>query len=969
MNLNINLIKSPQDKNVYKVIRLENELDCLLISDPEADKSAASLSVDTGACDDPNERPGLAHFLEHMLFMGTKKYPDQNDYSSYLNKNSGFNNAFTDQNHTNYHLDCSNEAFEGALDRFAQFFIGPLLDQSCVDRELNAVNSENEMCVITDSWREYQLFKMTSKKGNPYNKFPVGNLKSLQHPTIRDEVIKFYDEKYSANQMKLCIYSKSDIDTLEKWAKTYFSEVPNKKYERRVFTEVPFDKENMSNFWKVVPIKDNDYLEFIWIFEGLHNHYKNSPLKYYSHLFGHEGENSLLSFLKEEGLATELSAGPSEELNLFHSFNVRIKLTPLGFENYKQVIAYTFQYLNMLKKNGPKQWIFEEIQKATNMKFTFLEKATPVDTVTSLTSKLLYYPYNEVLKLNYFMENYNEELLNQTLNNFTLENLRIVLISKKCEPECTQLEEWYSVKHTQSPFEQYVFDYYEGKNLPNPQRTKKHLDLPPKNIFIPENFELFNQTADGLPENPRVIQDGRLSEVWFKADNRFFVPKADIHMHLYFNDGSFGHSIESYLLANLWSKLFSHHTQEMVYLAGEGNIDLDFRLNSQSYYFNCHGYNDTILTVTKKFFEKILDFRPEELKDIFKDLHYVELQHAKNFVKEKPYITARSLMETFLRTGNYYHPDNKLIALEKITFEDFLAFHKILLQHIKFCWFFCGNLRENDVLDTVAYVESIFAKREGVKIVPLQDHEIPEVRVVQIPNNSTYAYEYNLHRENQSEAPNPNSAILEVFQSRVHNDKSRMLNDILDNYLRDSFFDQLRTNEQLGYVVYSRAMLLRGVNIFVFVIQSDVKWPHFLRQRIAAYFETVKESVQNLSDEEYEKFIDSVKTQYLEKPLTLGEEASKHWEEIKTQQYFFNRWIKYAELLSSIPKSEFQEFVKNILFEATRRFEIHVVSELMKGENEKLKAEVTDKINYVPSAEIFKKRMTLYPDFIPQLKP
>jgi len=84
-------------------------------------------------------------------------------------------------------------------------------------------------------------------------------------------------------------------------------------------------------------------------------------------------------------------------------------------------------------------------------------------------------------------------------------------------------------------------------------------------------------------------------------------------------------------------------------------------------------------------------------------------------------------------------------------------------------------------------------------------------------------------------------------------------------------------------------MLLRGVNIFVFVIQSDVKWPHFLRQRIAAYFETVKESVQNLSDEEYEKFIDSVKTQYLEKPLTLGEEASKHWEEIKTQQYFFNR--------------------------------------------------------------------------------
>jgi len=88
---------------------------------------------------------------------------------------------------------------------------------------------------------------------------------------------------------------------------------------------------------------------------------------------------------------------------------------------------------------------------------------------------------------------------------------------------------------------------------------------------------------------------------------------------------------------------------------------------------------------------------------------------------------------------------------------------------------------------------------------------------------------------------------------------------------------------------FSRAMLIRGISVFVFAIQSDVKWPHFLRQRIAAYFETVKESVENLSDEEYEKYIDSVKTQYLEKPLTLSEEASKHWEEIRAQQYVFNR--------------------------------------------------------------------------------
>jgi len=970
MSLNINLLKSPQDKNIYKFIRLPNELDCLLISDPDCDKSAASMSVDTGDCDDPTERPGLAHFLEHMLFMGTKKYPDQNDYANYLNENSGYNNAYTSGNHTNYYLDCSNEAIEGALDRFAQFFIAPLLDQSCVDRELNAVNSENEMCIITDSWRQYLLWRMSGLKTSPYSKFPVGNLKSLQHPTIRDEVLKFYDEKYSSNRMKLCIYSKSDVGTLEQWAKTYFSDIPNKNYETRVFTEVPFKPENMQSFWKMVPIKDDDYLEFVWVYEGNHKHYKNDPLRYLSHLIGHEGENSLLSLLKAEGLATELSAGADEEIHLFHHFNVRIKLTPHGFENYKDVVSYTFQYLNMLKKHGAQKWIFEEIQKTQSMKFRFLEKQEPVHVAPGLSNKLLYYPYEDILKLGYFMDNYDEQLINNAINGLTLQNMRIILISQKCEPECNLLEEWYSVKHTFSPFEQYVKDYYEGKHNVTPKKSHRKLDLPPKNIFIPENFEVHATAQDSLPDEPKRIKEDKLGDVWFKRDNKFFVPKASINLFLYFRDASFGHSIDTYYLSNLWVKLFKYHTQELVYLAGEGNIDLDFGLNPQGFYFDVKGYNDTILIVLAKFFEKLLDFKPEELASIFKDLHYEELQTAKNFIKGKPYITARNLGETFVRTGNHFHVDKKIETLQRLNFDDFLAFHKIALQKIRFLWFFSGNLRENEVLETVNKVEDIFTtKRPGVQVNALQSHEIPEIRIVQIPDETTWVYEYNLRRENQSEAANPNSGIFQLYQVKAHSDKTRILNDILDNYLREAFFDQLRTNEQLGYVVYSRALLFRGISQFCFVIQSDVKWPFYLRQRIASFIEGLKEKVQNVSDEDYNKYIESVKTEYLQKPLQLYEEAERHWEEIKTQQYFFNRRKRYAELLADISKKDFQDHVASVLFNAPRKFEVHVVSELMKDENEKLKGENTEKLQYVTSDDAFKKRMALYPDFYSIQKP
>lgn len=61
-----------------------------------------------------------------MLFMGTEKFPDEAEYDEYISKNSGSTNAFTDKQITAYMFDVSNAAFEGALDRFAQFFISPL---------------------------------------------------------------------------------------------------------------------------------------------------------------------------------------------------------------------------------------------------------------------------------------------------------------------------------------------------------------------------------------------------------------------------------------------------------------------------------------------------------------------------------------------------------------------------------------------------------------------------------------------------------------------------------------------------------------------------------------------------------------------------------------------------------------------------------------------------------------------------
>ena len=132
----INIIKARCDNRKYKYIKLANELRCILISDKHADKSAASLDVRVGSSLDPKPLYGTAHFLEHMLFMGTKKYPRENEYSEFMLNNGGMNNAYTSMTNTNYQFDVSNKAFEEGLDRFSQFFICPSFNESGTDREV-----------------------------------------------------------------------------------------------------------------------------------------------------------------------------------------------------------------------------------------------------------------------------------------------------------------------------------------------------------------------------------------------------------------------------------------------------------------------------------------------------------------------------------------------------------------------------------------------------------------------------------------------------------------------------------------------------------------------------------------------------------------------------------------------------------------------------------------------------------------
>jgi nardilysin len=166
-------------------------------------QSAAAMVVGVGSYSDPVECQGMAHFLEHLLFMGSKKYPEENAYDSFISKNGGSDNAFTELEYTVYHFEIPQESLFGALDMFAQFFASPLLLEESVDRELNSIESEFQLVKNNDACRVQQLMNSTcghAPEDHAFAKFSWGNLKSLKdipdsHKVDKMEMLRtFYNQ-------------------------------------------------------------------------------------------------------------------------------------------------------------------------------------------------------------------------------------------------------------------------------------------------------------------------------------------------------------------------------------------------------------------------------------------------------------------------------------------------------------------------------------------------------------------------------------------------------------------------------------------------------------------------------------------------------------------------------------------------------------------------------------------------------
>ena len=242
----IELIKAKNDPRSYRYIKLKNGITAVLISDPNAQKAAAAIDVGVGSFENPVGKEGLAHFLEHVLFLGNSKYPDTKSFSNFLNQHGGYSNAYTSSKNTNYHFTVNADYLEGALDRLSQFFISPLFNNKYIQKEINAVHSEHQKNLQSEFLRSYSVIKETVNSKHPLSNFSTGNQETLSKiPNLRKEVIAFYQKKYSPNLIKIAVLGKESLDELEKMVRAKFKPIKKRVYKIKRTSVKAFNTRNL----------------------------------------------------------------------------------------------------------------------------------------------------------------------------------------------------------------------------------------------------------------------------------------------------------------------------------------------------------------------------------------------------------------------------------------------------------------------------------------------------------------------------------------------------------------------------------------------------------------------------------------------------------------------------------------------------------------------------------------------------
>jgi len=842
MTHNNTIIKSPNDECEYKSFILDNKLNVFMAYDKNASISCVTMSVKIGYMYD--SIPGMAHFLEHMLFNGTEKYPNENEFMAYTTKYGGYTNAFTSHNSTCYYYTIQSEHLLQSLDMFGNFFICPLFNKDSVNREKEAVNAEHTKNIHNDMWRFESILRYACTDTHPLKNFGTGSNKTLNVPDIHKHVKQFWETYYSSDLMTLFIVSNVSFNQLHVDVKDLFSKVPLKVNNQN--RKCDFGKIlNSPKLINVVPLEDTCSLSLNWEIPSFYTSPIKSPNNFLSHILGHEGKHSLHHTLTQAGYISSLSATIGKYVSDRCIFSIDMVLSPFGNKNRNTIIQNIIDFIKMLKNNIDNEQLkqlYDEIILIDKYEFKYMEKYDP-------ESRCMLYDniinmYN--IQLDHILaircahdkfKNIKKNLLT-VLNCMTLDNMVMITGSKEFEKYDKLLID-----------EHYGTHYYVSNDLnltTDLESTNKTFhELPILNTYISTDdfIEIKNQKV------PRLIRNDKI-KLFYLPSSEFKIPdvcvraKIDIPLSLV--------NKTVYTKTLLYFNSIIAEINDEKYLCHMAGYKIGITFDMGKLIINIQGNYGKIHKVCEFIINSLMNSSLVSDKS-FEKTKFVLSNCDKNMIFNSPYTRLGPMFAKKI-CPKFYDNYDRLNVVDSLFKENTMNVINDILVTSLVTVSIVGDIDNNSANN----IGKMFDK-----FVP-QNIYLPDIFGCDIygtPSSCISMIQY--PAENKHET---NSAVgYYIFIDKIKYgvtenwNRSICLLNILDKIIGTEYFDQLRTQEKFGYVVNSSVYDVGDRRLlskyYKFVVQSPDKKPDEIVKRTTNFIIAFKKQLADLSEDEYYKIV------------------------------------------------------------------------------------------------------------------
>lgn len=905
--------KPRNDRRQYQYAELPNGLAVLNIEDSKATTSGFSVAVEAGSTYDPKDIQGLAHFCEHMLFLGTDKYPEPEGFRDFAAMHGGFHNAYTAEELTVYYLQVENSGRKEGLDRFADFFRAPLFDQKFVAKEVHAVDSEMAKNMHSQNWRLRQLMHSLASPESPVTNFNVGDVHTLiDEPKAKGiDIVAALKEYYKANycppRMKVVTFGNSSLDTQLAAAKQSFGPIltgaetcaPNPK---SFASPEPWPSSRMGRWVETPSMLKKSELWVMFPLPDLRKEYAKHPLLYLKYVINYGGDNSLKRTLVDRtGLVTALDF--SYEM---HSPGTQawftVDLTPKGRDHPDLVLDHFFAFLSEVRRKGIDDALYKSLAEEAELEWNWSNQKGAAETVKAYAEKMSRLKKEDILSGDFLTPSPDPQRTFEMLLKLIPSNMNAIFVDGQADAEAKmKQEEWevlphykaiYTNRRIESVFPQAIerwarwLEDTDGASTQSELNERlKHSGSDPLNRAIvlakplhdiPHDINLDHAEA---PEGDSVTEGlyGRFPEqttenMWYRPGSKFATPKVWVKFLLRTQrpkgDGA---TAKESLELMIWSKLLLEELHpKTVDVVG---TDYDIKHSSHSLSFTLSGFVNNIpqlMDVVLSEFRKGLNMSSESsafnrrYPRIVQDLKETFSDYEKN-----PIAYAVGDRDRLVSRGEH----SRVELLEALDDLDSLKVTKsmatrIATQKLQYTSLAVGNL----ALEEAQHFSQQFHKGVPEFTLGLSDSEVEVILPVVRPQRPVEV------RKTNPKKGDSNHATVVTIMLGVPDVGDRVVFGMLGEILQTLAFEELRTKRQLGYIVSAGFTRISNTIAASCVVQGEKMLPDEVHPLIEWLFSVrMTETLAKMSDKDFAtrraSFLQSLK----EPPKSFNDEVSYFW--------------------------------------------------------------------------------------------